>query len=228
MNYKLMLRMLGRILQVEALCLLLPLLVALLYREDPSPFLITLIPLLVAGTLLARIRAKADFFSREGFAVVGMIWLALCLTGACPFWLSGEFASFWDCLFEITSGFTTSGATILMDIERLPRGILFWRSFSSWIGGMGILLFTLAFLPKVGGRNQILVQAEMPGPLATKLVPKTVQSTQILYTIYIALTILEITAFSIAGMPFYDAVVSTFACVDLGGRRIIKKKIGCV
>ena len=86
MNYKLMLRMLGRILQVEALCLLLPLLVALLYREDPSPFLITLIPLLVAGTLLARIRAKADFFSREGFAVVGMIWLALCLTGACPFW----------------------------------------------------------------------------------------------------------------------------------------------
>ena len=217
MNYKLMLRMLGRILQVEALCLLLPLLVALLYREDPSPFLITLIPLLVAGTLLARIRAKADFFSREGFAVVGMIWLALCLTGACPFWLSGEFASFWDCLFEITSGFTTSGATILMDIERLPRGILFWRSFSSWIGGMGILLFTLAFLPKVGGRNQILVQAEMPGPLATKLVPKTVQSTQILYTIYIALTILEITAFSIAGMPFYDAVVSTFACVCTGG-----------
>ena len=217
MNYKLMLRMLGRILQVEALCLLLPLLVALLYREDPSPFLITLIPLLVAGTLLARIRAKADFFSREGFAVVGMIWLALCLTGACPFWLSGEFASFWDCLFEITSGFTTSGATILMDIERLPRGILFWRSFSSWIGGMGILLFTLAFLPRVGGRNQILVQAEMPGPLATKLVPKTVQSTQILYTIYIALTILEITAFSIAGMPFYDAVVSTFACVCTGG-----------
>ena len=217
MNYKLMLRMLGRILQVEALCLLLPLLVALLYREDPSPFLITLIPLLVAGTLLARIRAKADFFSREGFAVVGMIWLALCLTGACPFWLSGEFASFWDCLFEITSGFTTSGATILMDIERLPRGILFWRSFSSWIGGMGILLFTLAFLPKVGGRNQILVQAEMPGPLATKLVPKTVQSTQILYTIYIALTILEITAFSIAGMPFYEAVVSTFACVCTGG-----------
>ncbi len=217
MNYKLMLRMLGRILQVEALCLLLPLLVALIYREDPGPFLITLIPVLVTGTLLSRIKASADFFTREGFAVVGMIWLALCLTGACPFWLSGEFASFWDCLFEITSGFTTSGATILSDIERLPRGILFWRSFSSWIGGMGILLFTLAFLPRVGSRNQILVQAEMPGPLATKLVPKTIQSTRILYTMYIALTIAEILALFLAGMPFYDAVVSTFACVCTGG-----------
>lgn len=217
MNYKLMLRMLGRILQVEALCLLLPVAVALFYREDPRPFLITLIPLLIVGTLLSRLRAKADFFSREGFAVVGMIWLALCLTGAFPFWLSGEFSSFWDCLFEITSGFTTSGATILADIERLPRGILFWRSFSSWIGGMGVLLFTLAFLPKVGGRNQILVQAEMPGPLATKLVPKTVQSSQILYTIYIALTVVEIAAFCIAGMPFFDAVVTTFASVCTGG-----------
>ena len=217
MNYKLMFRMLGRILQLEALLLLLPMLVALLYREDPRPFLFTLLPLLAAGTLLARLKAKANFFSREGFAVVGMIWLALCVTGAVPFWLSGEFATFWDCLFEITSGFTTSGATILADIERLPRGILFWRSFSSWVGGMGVLLFTLAFLPKVGGRNQILVQAEMPGPLVTKLVPKTVQSTQILYTIYIALTVIEITAFCIAGMPFYDAVVSTFACVCTGG-----------
>jgi len=217
MNYKLMLRMLGRILQLEALLLLLPVLVALLYHEDPRPFLFTLIPVLLVGTFLSRLRAKADFFSREGFAVVGMIWVALCVTGAFPFWLSGEFASFWDCLFEITSGFTTSGATILEDIERLPRGILFWRSFSSWVGGMGILLFTLAFLPKVGGRNQILVQAEMPGPMITKLVPKTVQSSQILYFIYIALTVIEIFAFSIAGMPFFDAVVSTFASVCTGG-----------
>ena len=212
-----MLRMLGRILQLEGLLLLVPTVVAFIYGESPRPFLLTLVPLLAVGTLLARLRAKADFFSREGYVVVGMIWLALCLTGAMPFWLSGEFASFWDCLFEITSGFTTSGATILADIERLPRGILFWRSFSSWVGGMGILLFTLAFLPKVGGRNQILVQAEMPGPLATKLVPKTVQSTQILYIMYIALTVAEIFAFSIAGMPFFDAVVSTFASICTGG-----------
>ena len=212
-----MLRMLGRILQLEGLLLLVPTVVAFIYGESPRPFLLTLVPLLAVGTLLARLRAKADFFTREGYMVVGMIWLALCLTGAMPFWLSGEFASFWDCLFEITSGFTTSGATILPDIERLPRGILFWRSFSSWVGGMGILLFTLAFLPRVGGRNQILVQAEMPGPLATKLVPKTVQSTQILYIMYIALTVAEIFAFSIAGMPFFDAVVSTFASICTGG-----------
>ena len=217
MNYKLMFRMLGRILQLESLLLLLPAFVALLYHESPRPFLLTLVPILIAGTLLSRLRAKADFFSREGFAVVGLIWVTLCITGAFPFFLSGQFASFWDCLFEITSGFTTSGATILQDIERLPRGILFWRSFSSWVGGMGVLLFTLAFLPRVGGRNHILVQAEMPGPLVTKLVPKTVQSTQILYTIYIALTVIEIAAFYIAGMPFYDAVVSTFACVCTGG-----------
>ena len=217
MNYKLMLRMLGRILQLEALLLTFPVLVAFVYGESPRPFLLTLVPLLIVGTALARIKARADFFTREGFAVVGLIWLALCLTGALPFWFSGEFATFWDCLFEITSGFTTSGATILPDIERLSRSILFWRSFSSWVGGMGILLFTLAFLPKVGGRNQILVQAEMPGPLATKLVPKTVQSTQILYIMYIALTVIEIFAFSIAGMPFFDAVLSTFASICTGG-----------
>lgn len=217
MNYKLMLRMLGRTLQLEALFLLLPLAVSLGYREDPRPFLWTIVPVAVVGTLLSRLRAKADFFSREGFTVVGLIWLTLSIFGAFPFWFSGEMGDFFNCLFEITSGFTTSGATILADIERLPRGILFWRSFSSWIGGMGVLLFTLAFLPKVGGRNQILVQAEMPGPLATKLVPKTVQSSQILYIIYIVLTVVEIVAFLMAGMPFYDAVVTTFASVCTGG-----------
>ena len=217
MNYKLMLRMLGRTMQVESICLLVPLVVCLIYGESVRPFLFTLIPVALLGTFLSQLKAKADFFTREGFAVVGLIWLVLSLTGAFPFWISGEFNSFADCLFEIASGFTTSGATILSDIERLPRGILFWRSFSSWIGGMGVLLFTLAFLPKVGGRNQILVQAEMPGPLATKLVPKTVNSSKILYTIYIVLTGLEIIAFLIAGMPLYDAIVSTFACVCTGG-----------
>ncbi len=217
MNYKLMFRLLGWTLVLEALLLLLPLAVCLLYGEDPLPFIKTILPVAAAGFVLCRIRSKAEFFSREGFAVVGLIWLTLSVFGALPFWFSGTFESFADCLFEITSGFTTSGATILADIERLPRGILFWRSFSSWIGGMGVLLFTLAFLPKMGGRNQILVQAEMPGPLATKLVPKTVQSSKILYTMYIAMTVVEIVAFLLAGMPFYDAVVTTFANVCTGG-----------
>ena len=217
MNYKLMLRMMGLTLLVETLLLLLPLMVSLIYKEDPQPFLYTIIPLAVTGFALSRIKAKADFFSREGFVVVGLIWLVLSFFGSLPFWLSGYFSSFTDCFFEVVSGFTTSGATILADIEILPRGILFWRSFTSWIGGMGVLLFTLAFLPKVGGRSQVLVQAEVPGPIATKLVPKTVQSAKILYMIYFALTILEIMAFSAAGMPLYDAVVTTFASVCTGG-----------
>lgn len=217
MNYKLMLRMMGLTLLVETLLLLLPLAVTLFYQEDPRPFLYTILPLALAGTGLSRVKSKSDFFSREGFVVAGLIWIIMSLFGALPFWFSGYFDSFSDCLFEIVSGFTTSGATILADIEVLPRGILFWRSFSSWIGGMGVLLFTLAFLPRAGGRTQILVKAELPGPLVTKLVPKTAQSAKILYIIYFALTFLSITAFCLAGMPLYDAVVTTFACVCTGG-----------
>lgn len=151
MNYKLMLRTLGRTLQLEALCLLLPLLVSLIYRESPWPFFRTIVLVGLIGTLLARIRATPDFYTREGFVAVGLIWLVLSLFGALPFYLSGEFSSFIDSFFEIVSGFTTTGASILTQVETLPRGILFWRSFSSWIGGMGVLIFTLAFLPKVGG-----------------------------------------------------------------------------
>ncbi|MDO4516104.1 MAG: TrkH family potassium uptake protein [Bacillota bacterium] len=225
MNYKLMLRTLGRTLQLEGLCLFLPLGVSLFYREDPRPFLYTILLVLLLGTGLSRLRSKPDFYSREGYAVVGLIWLALGLFGALPFWFSGYFTGYVDCLFETVSGFTTTGASILTDIEALPRGILFWRSFSSWIGGMGVLIFTLAFLPKVGGRTQVLVQAESPGPVSSKLVPKTAQSSQILYLIYIALTALEILCLSLAGMPLYDAAVTTFATVCTGGFSVMNASI---
>lgn len=217
MNYRLMLRTLGRTLHVEALCLLLPVLVCFLYREDPRPFLYTMLLLVVLGLVLVRLRCRADFFQREGFVVVGLIWITLSLFGALPFWFSGEFDSFVDCLFEIVSAVTTTGASILTDIESHSRGILFWRSFSSWIGGMGVLIFTLAFLPKVGGRAQVLVQAESTGPVSSKLVPKTAQSSKILYQIYIGLTLIEIVALVLAGMPLYDAATTTFATVCTGG-----------
>ena len=136
MNGKLMLRILGQTLLVEALCLVVPLAVALLYREDPLPFLNTIFLLAITGTIMSRVKAKADFYTREGFAVVGLIWLALSFFGAFPFWFSGHFASFTDCFFEVVSGFTTTGASILTDIESLPKGLLFWRSFSSWVGGL--------------------------------------------------------------------------------------------
>ena len=217
MNYRLMLRTLGRTLHVEALCLLLPLMVCFLYGEDPRPFLYTILLLAGLGLALVRLRCRADFFQREGFVVVGLIWITLSLFGALPFWFSGEFGSFVDCLFEIVSAVTTTGASILTDIESHSRGILFWRSFSSWIGGMGVLIFTLAFLPKVGGRAQVLVQAESTGPVSSKLVPKTAQSSKILYLIYIGMTLAELGALLLAGMPLYDAATTTFATVCTGG-----------
>ena len=220
-----MLRILGQTLLVEALCLVVPLAVALLYREDPLPFLNTIFLLAITGTIMARVKAKADFYTREGFAVVGLIWLALSFFGAFPFWFSGHFASFTDCFFEVVSGFTTTGASILTDIESLPKGLLFWRSFSSWVGGMGVLIFTLAFLPKVGGRTQVLVQAEAPGPVASKLVPKTAQSSKILWQIYLGLTVLCTVALLLARLPLYDAVVTALATVCTGGFSVMNASI---
>ena len=226
MNYKLMLRMLGRTLQVEALCLLVPMVVSLYYREDPLPFLYTILPVAILGTLLSRLKARAEFFSREGFTVVGLIWLAFCLFGALPFWFSGEFPSFADCFFESASGFTTTGGTALSDIESLPRGILFWRAFSSWIGGMGVLIFTMAFLPKVGGRSQTLFRAAVPGPVSTKLVPQTAHASQILYLMYFVLTGAELVALRIAGMPWFDAITTTFSCVCTAGFSVMNQSLG--
>ena len=217
MNYKLLFRTLGRVLQLEALCILLPMVVAIGYREDPRPFLYTILLAGILGTLLTRLRAKPDFFPREGFAVVGLSWVVLSLFGALPFYFSGTFASFADCFFEIVSGFTTTGGSILTDIESMPRGILFWRSFSSWIGGMGVLILTIALLPSLGGRTLHVMRAESPGPIVSKLVPKTSQSSKILYGIYCALTLLEVFCLRIAGMPWYDSLVHSFATAGTGG-----------
>ena len=193
MNYKLMLRMLGRTLQVEALCLIIPMLVALYYQEDPLPFLYTILPVGILGTLLARLRSNAEFFSQEGFTVVGLIWLSFCLFGALPFWFSGEFASFADCFFESASGFTTTGATILTEVEPLTRGGLFWRSFTHWVGGMGVLVFVMAILPMGGdGHGMHMLRAEMPGPAVGKLVSRMSDTAKILYGIYLVMTVIEI------------------------------------
>ena len=156
-------------------------------------------------------------YAREGFVCVSAAWILLSAFGALPFVFSGAIPSYIDALFETVSGFTTTGATILPAVEHLPRGILLWRSFTHWIGGMGVLVFMLAILPSAGGEAIHLMRAEVPGPTKGKLVPKMRQTALILYGIYIALTVLEVIALLICGLPFYDALVHAFATAGTGG-----------
>lgn len=217
MNVKLVFKVLGHILRIESVFLLLPAMVALVYGESPLPFLVTALLLLGVGQGLCRLKTKARFFAREGFVAVGLIWFATCLFGALPFWLSGSFPSFVDCVFESASGFTTTGASILTDIESMPRGVLFWRSFTHWLGGMGVLVLATAVLPSMGIRSHYLTQAETPGPVFSKLVPKQSTTSKILYSIYFGLTVVETVLLKIAGMPWYDAVIHALSSAGTGG-----------
>ena len=226
MNYKLMLGTTGKTLLLESLFLLVPMVVSLYYGEDPRPFLITILAVMACGFGLSLFHSENQFFAWESFAAVGGIWLLFCLFGALPFYLSGCFHSYLDCLFESAAGFTTTGATVLTDIECLPRGILFWRSFSSWIGGIGILIFTLAFLPNLGGGAHYLVRAEFPGPVSNKLVPQTARTSKILYSIYIVFTLSELFCLRLAGMPWYHALVTALSTVCTGGFSVLNGSMG--
>lgn len=217
MNFKLVFHITGKVLMLEASAMLLPLLVALIYGESPLPFVYAVAITLGIGFLLSRLPHKKLFFAREGFFTVGLIWLLMGLFGALPFWFCGGFDSFVDCLFECYSGFTTTGATILTDIEALPRGILFWRSFTHWLGGMGVLVLTTALLPSMGIRSHFLIQAESPGPVFSKLTPKQSQTSKVLYTIYCVLTLVETALLKLAGMPLYDSFIHAFSSAGTGG-----------
>jgi trk system potassium uptake protein TrkH len=217
MNLKLVLRLLGRILLMEAVALVLPLGVALIYRESLMPFLLSIGIVVVAGLLLSAIPSGKRFFAREGFAAVALIWLITGFVGAMPFWFSGYFPTFLDCFFESCSGFTTTGATILTDIEALPKGILFWRSFTHWLGGMGVLVLATAIAPSLGVRSHYLTQAESPGPVFSKLVPQQSQTSKILYGMYCGLTLVEVLCLKLAGMPWYDAFIHAFSSAGTGG-----------
>jgi len=217
MNLKLILKVVGRLLLIEAIALVIPMFVAFLYQEDPRPFLYTILLTGVIGMFLSGLSSSQHFYSRDGFAAVGLIWLVTAVVGALPFWFSGYFASFVDCLFESASGFTTTGASILTDIESLPKGILFWRSLTHWLGGMGVLVLATAILPSLGIRTQYLTQAESPGPVFSKLVPKQSQTSKILYGIYCALTLLEVMCLKLAGMPLYDSFIHAFGTAGTGG-----------
>ena len=220
MNYKLVARITGFTLLIEAAAMLLPMAVSVLYHESPIPFLIAiLIICAVAIGPVTLLRPRSEFFAREGFFTVGLIWVLFGVFGALPFRFSGQpqFASFVDCFFETISGFTTTGSTILSEIEILPRGLLFWRSFTHWLGGMGVLILTSALLPILGVSSNFLIRAESPGPVKSKLVPRASQSSKILYCIYLALTAAEAIVLRIAGMGWFDAVTHAFATAGTGG-----------
>ena len=224
MNFRLVFKLTGKVLLVEACALVLPLLVGFFYGDDPMPFLAT-IPLVAAvGLMLAHIRSDDHFFPREGFFAVALIWVLMGAFGALPFYLCGRmtpelglFRTYIDCFFEAVSGFTTTGASILTEIEPLPHNILFWRSFIHWLGGMGVLILAIALLPGLGARTLHLMKAESPGPIVSKLVPKTSQSSKILYGIYCALTAIEVLCLRLTGMPWFDCLVNSFATAGTGG-----------
>ena len=217
MNLKLVFKVVGYVLLIEAVSMLLPLLVALVYGESPLPFLWSIAIVALLGGFLSRQKTDSHFFTREGFCAVGFIWLATGIVGALPFYFCGYFSSFVDCFFESCSGFTTTGATILSDIEALPKGILFWRSLTHWLGGMGVLVLATAVLPFLGIRTQYLAKAETPGPTFSKLVPKQSQTAKILYGMYCALTLLEVVCLKLVGLPLYDAFIHAFSTAGTGG-----------
>lgn len=218
MNYRMLRHLIGVLLLIEAALLLLPMVVALIYSESVLPFLFTILGLCVIGAPMAFWPTRdRQIYAKEGFVCVALSWILLSAFGAIPFVLSGAIPNYIDAFFETVSGFTTTGATILSEMESLPRGILFWRSFTHWIGGMGVLVFLLAILPTDNARTIHLMRAEMPGPTKGKLVPKLHQSALILYKIYVVLTAVQIVALCIAGLPFYDAVTSTLATAGTGG-----------
>ena len=227
MNFKLVLRITGFTLFLEAAAMLLPMGVALVYGESPVPFLCAILLILAAGAVpVFLFRPKTDFFAREGFFTVGLIWVLFGVFGALPFWFSGQFGPYIDCFFETISGFTTTGATILTAIEGLPMGLLFWRSFTHWLGGMGVLILTAALLPFLGISSNFLIRAESPGPVKSKLVPRASQSSKILYTIYLALTALETLCLRAAGMNWYDAVTHSMSTAGTGGFSDMNASIG--
>jgi len=227
MNFKLVLRITGFTLLIEAAAMLIPMAVALLYGESPLPFLCSIL-LILAGACVPvfLFKPKPDFFAREGFFAVGLIWVLFGVFGALPFWFSGQFGPYIDCFFETISGFTTTGATILTSIEGLPMGLLFWRSFTHWLGGMGVLILTAALLPFLGISSNFLIRAESPGPVKSKLVPRASQSSKILYSIYLALTIMETLCLRLAGMNWYDAVIHAMSTAGTGGFSSMNASVG--
>ncbi len=212
--------MVGNVTKLEAVLMLPGLITALIYKEAcVVDFLIAIAVSLAVGFFLTFVFKPSSkvIFAKEGFVIVALCWLVMSAIGALPFFLSREIPSYIDAFFETASGFTTTGASILTDVESMSRGLLFWRSFTHWIGGMGVLVFIMAVVNTLSDRSIHILRAESPGPVVGKLVPKMKQTTRILYIIYIALTVLDIIFLLLGGMSFFESVVHAFGTAGTGG-----------
>mgnify|MGYP004639468833 FL=1 len=219
MNYSILKYVLGYVLKIEAAFMLLPCVTSLIYHEEEGRyfFLVACVCMLLGVLMTYRKPKNTVFYLKEGCLATSLSWIILSLFGAIPFWISGEIPRWEDALFETISGFTTTGATILGDVEALSHTALIWRSFTHWIGGMGVLVFLLAILPLSGGSSINLMKAESPGPSVGKLVPKVRYTAMILYTIYFGMTVIEF-IFLLAGkMPLFDALTTAFGTAGTGG-----------
>ncbi len=230
MNRRMILKRLGQMLVLESVLLIFPLIVSFIYWEwnSVTAFSATIAITAVLGFLTVIFIKPHDkvIYAREGFAIVASSWVFLSLFGALPFFISGEIPNYVDAVFETVSGFTTTGATILTDIEKMSHGMLFWRSFTHWIGGMGVLVLIMAIAPAESGRSMHIMRAEMAGPVIGKLVPKIKDTAKILYIIYLALTVLEFAALLLGGMPIFDSIVHALGTAGTGGFGIKADSLG--
>lgn len=228
MNIKIVMYFLGWVLNIEAIFMLLPCTIALIYGETNGfYFLIIGIICGILGWLFSHKKpSNTIFYAREGFVSVAMSWIVLSFFGALPFYMSGEIPRFEDALFEVISGFTTTGASILPDVEALSKCTLMWRSFTHWIGGMGVLVFILAVLPLAGGYNIHIMRAESPGPSVGKLVPKVKTTAKILYLIYFSMTVIQILLLLFGGMHWFDALAIGFGTAGTGGFGVLNDSLG--
>jgi trk system potassium uptake protein TrkH len=222
MNYQVIRNIIGYIMLVEAFFMLPALLISLFHGESGAVvgFSVAIVLLLAIGMPMAMFRSKRrGLYAREGFVIVGLSWITVSVFGSLPFYISGAIPGYINCFFETVSGFTTTGASILTNIEALPMGLLYWRSFTHWLGGMGVLVFLLAIAPvaKDSGEALHLLRAESPGVNVGKLVPRIRRSALILYEIYIALSILETVLLLIGKLPFFDSLTITMATAGTGG-----------
>ncbi len=228
MNYSIILFIIGWILKFQAVFMVLPGITAVIYQESSGfAFLISMaVCLLIGIPLTLKKPGNKVFYTKEGFITVALSWIALSITGALPFVISRCIPHPIDAIFETVSGFTTTGASILSDVEALPHCMLLWRSFTHWIGGMGVLVFLLCLLPLTGGYHMSLMRAESPGPSVSKLAPKVQSTAKILYAIYFGLTITEIIFLLAGGMPLFDTICTAFGTAGTGGFGIKNNSIG--